>query len=242
MDISDQKGHTFEVNFPPFDGDKATYAWCYFVCGGSGSGKTFWVVDRIKTNLDGPTKDRRKFIYFSAEMSLDKTLAPLRDDDQYREHFVGVDISDSAVNDSQYNSAEEFFNAEVKMRIETAEPGTVCVADDAQDGAVGLQEPMRRMIQRLQRVGRHSRVSLIFLMHKIRSGLWTTQAFSSCRYIVLFPRSQKNKIRDFLEKEIGMLRRDAKRAVKDFGQTSRAMILRMHSPQAILSKKLIRLL
>lgn len=242
MDISDQKNQTFEVNFPPFEGDKATYGWCYFVCGGSGSGKTHWVLQRIKANLDGPAKHRRKFIYFSAELELDRTLAPVRDDEKYRDNFTGVDISDSSVNDSQYASAEEFFNAEVKTRIETAEPGTMIIADDAQDGALGLQEPMRRMIERLQRVGRHSRVGLMFLLHKIRSGLWTSQAMSSCRYIVLFPRSQKNKIRDFMEKELGMLRRDAKRAVKDFGQRSRAMVIRMHSPQALISEQLIRLL
>ena len=242
IDISDQQNENLEVNFPPFDGDKATYSWCYFVCGGSGSGKTRWCCDRILANLDGPKKDRRKFIYFSAELDMDKTLAPLRDNEKYRDWFTGVDISDKTVTDSQYSTAEEFFNAEVKMRIETAEPGTCVVADDAQDGALGLQEPMRKMIIRLQRVGRHSRVGLMFLLHKIKSGLWTSQAMSSCRYIVLFPRSQKCKIRDFMEKELGMLRRDAKRAVKDFGQRSRAMIIRMHAPQCLISEKLIRLL
>ena len=238
MDLMDSTA-TFEFQFPKGGN---TYPWCHFVCGSSGSGKTRWILDQLKNNLDGPKPDRRHMLWFSAELTIDQTIAPLRDNEKYNEWFTGVDISEHAIEDSQYNSPEDFFDKEVKLRIDTAPEGTLLIADDAQDGALGLQEPMRRMIERLQRVGRHSRVGLMFLLHKIRSGLWTSQAMSSCRYIVLFPRSQKNKIRDFMEKELGMLRRDAKRAVKDFGQRSRAMVIRMHSPQALISEQLIRLL
>ena len=52
MDISDDNKR-FTIDFPK-GGD--SYGWCCFVCGGSGSGKTHWVVDRIERNLKVPKR------------------------------------------------------------------------------------------------------------------------------------------------------------------------------------------
>ena len=110
------------------------------------------------------------------------------------------------------------------------------------DSHEGILEPLRKLIIKLQRVGRHWKCGLVYLVHKLKQGLWTSQSYSSARYIVTFPRSMKNKIHDLLETDLGMRRKDAMRSVQDFLQTARAMIIRLHCPQMLASKKLIRLL
>ena len=238
MDLMDSNG-TFEFQFPKGGN---TYPWAHFVCSGSGAGKTHWIMSQLKNNLDGPKSEKRHVLWFSAELSTDKTIAPLRDNEKYNEWFTGVDISEHAIEDSQYNSPEDFFDKEVKLRIDTAPEGTLLIADDAQDSHPVVADMMRRLMIKLMRVGRHRKVGLIYSLHKLASGAWSSQAYSSCQNIIVFPRSNKNKVRKFLEDEIGMTRKEARRAVKDFGQSGRAMIVRLHCPQLLMSEKLIRLL
>jgi hypothetical protein len=236
MDLSgtDQE---FIFNFPP---GGESYAWSTFVCGSSGSGKTHWVVELLKRNLDGPKKDKRNFYYISNELTIDKTLQPLRVD-KYREHFTGIDISEGAIKDSGL-TAMDYFSDKVKLLIDNAPKGSVVICDDAQDSDPDLAELMRREIIKLQRVGRHSGVGLIFLLHKLSSGLWSSQAYSSCKFIVTFPRSMKNRIRKLLEDELGIPKREAERHLFDFSQTDRALVMRMHAPCCFLNKKLLRLI
>ena len=236
MDLSGTND-TFDFRFPP-GGD--TYGWSTFVCGSSGAGKSRWCCDLIEKNILGPKKDRRNFIYISNEFHIDKTLAPLKKD-KYRDNFQGIDISEMSLTESG-KSPQDFFTTEVKVQIDAAPRGTICVCDDCPDAHPVVAELMRSMIIKLQRVGRHSGIGLMFLLHKLSSGLWSSQAYSSCRYIVVFPRSMKNKIRDLFEKEMGITRKEAKRHLHDFSQTGRAMICRMHAPSAFMNEKLIRLL
>ena len=238
MDISDTN-QQFTIDFPK-GGD--TYGWCTFVCGGSGSGKTYWVVQRILRNLLGPKKDRRTFIYCSAELTLDKTLAPLRDNKKFRDNFIGVDISEDAINEAHETTPEEFFANRVQMVVDTAPDGAILVADDPMDSEATVAELMRKLIIKTQRVGRHRKLGLMFILHKLKSGSWSSQAYSSCKYIVTFPRSQKNKIRDMLETDFGITRKEALRTVNDFAQTGRAMTIHLHAPNFIASDKLLRLI
>jgi hypothetical protein len=236
MDLSgtDQE---FTFKLPP-GGD--TYGFSHFCCGNSGAGKTHFCSRLCQTNMDGPKKDRRHFLYISNEYNIDKTLAPLKAD-RYRDLFTGVDISEGTIRDSQYDP-QAFFDNEIQLRVDTAPRGTMCIVDDAPDAHPIVADNIRRLITKLQRVGRHTGVGLIFLLHKLSSGLWSTQAYSSCKNIIVFPRSMKNKIRDLMEKEIGITRREAKRHLHDFSQTGRACVIRMHSPALLQNEKLIRLL
>ena len=236
MDLSGTN-QEFTFKFPP-GGD--TYGWSHFVCGSSGAGKTHFVMELIKDNLDGPKKDRRHFIYVSNEFNIDRTLTPLKVD-KYKEYFTGIDISENTIRESEMEPLD-FFENEVKIRIDTAPRGTIVVCDDCPDSHPLVAEAMRNLIIKLQRVGRHSGIGLIFLLHKLSSGLWSSQAYSSCKNIIVFPRSMKNKIRDLMEKEIGITRREAKRHLHDFAQTGRAMVIRMHAPALLQNSKLIRLL
>ena len=238
FDISDQPDMKLEVHFPK---GSDTYAWCEWISGGTGSGKSFYLQKKLLTMLDGPKADRRKVIYFSPEWNLDTTIAPLKAD-KYKEWVTGIDCSDDSIEQSQFNTPEEFFKNEIQTRAKYASRGTILCADDPLDFAEGLQEPMRRLITTLQRVGRHSGVSVIFILHRLRHGIWSQQAQSSCRYLTCFPRSNKNKIRDYLNKEIGLTLPESRRAISDFAQHARALTIRLHTPQCLISEKMVRLI
>jgi RecA-family ATPase len=191
--------------------------------------------------LKGPKKDRRHFIYCSAELNLDKTLSRVRDNEKYKDYFHGVDISESAIKDSDI-TPEEFFAQKVKMKVDTAPPGTILCCDDFRDSTSAVADKMRRLIDRTQRCGRHRKLGLIFILHRLRSGVFSNQAYSSCKYITVFPRSQKNKVRDLLENEYGFTKKEARRTVSDFAQTGRACWIHCHAPMYIANDNLLRLI
>ena len=236
MDLTGSK-QRFQVDYPP---GSETYPYCTLVVGGSGSGKTHHVMKRILSNLDGPAKDRRFFIYCSAEWTLDKTLNMLKQE-KYRSYYRGIDISEEAVRNFE-GTPSEFFEQQVKFFIDTAQPGSVLVCDDAMDTNPTVSELIRKLIIRTMRVGRHRALGVTYLLHKIRSGNWSSQAFSSCKYITVFPRSQKNRIRDLLETDFGLRRSQARQMVDDFSQTGRAMTIHMHSPNYVVNDKRLLLI
>ena len=237
MDISDSNA-TFETNFP--DGSD-TWPSNAIIAGATSSGKTYWAMDRVLRNLKGPKKNRRKFLWFSSEWNSDKTLKELKKD-KFQEYVKGTEISDSALKDSEHDSAIEFFKHEIEMRCDTAAPGTVFIFDDPVDAAEGLQAPIRHLINKSLRVSRHKQNGLMFILHRIRSGTWSTQGSNSCKYFVLFPRSQKGKCVQFLNFEMGLTLRESRRMVRDFAATARAMSVQLFAPNCLIGEKLIRLI
>ena len=236
MDISDQNS-TFEIRFPP---DKQ-WAASEIICGGSGSGKTHYTVQRIISNLTGKPNNRRKFYYFSAEWNSDLTLQKLKED-RFKEFVTGIDCGEEAVEMSEYENAEQFFINEVKLRVDNADKSSVICFDDPSDMSFGMTHLVRNLQNRLMRVGRHRGLGLMFLTHNLRGGSWTAQCSNSCRYFTLFPRSQSAKVRDFIHRDLGLMLGEARRAVKIFKQTGRVMRVRMHSPNAIIGDKFLMLL
>ena len=237
MDINDS-ANTFEINFPP---GADTWPSNTIIAGATSSGKTYHTKERILRNLNGPKKDRRRFLWFSSEWNTDKTLKELKKD-KYREYLRGTDISDSALNDSDHANAKEFFAYEVELACENAIPGTVFIFDDPVDSAEGLQAPIRHLINKSLRVSRHKQNGLIFILHRIRSGAWSVQGHNSCKFFTLFPRSQKGKCIQFLNQDMGLTLREARRMVADFGASGRAMTVQLFAPNLLIGDKLIRLI
>ena len=236
MDISDTSS-TFEIRFPP----KQEWAASEIVASGSGAGKTHYTVSRCLANLKLKPSERRHFYYFSAEWNLDTTLSKLKEE-KYKEWVTGVDCGDEAVSDSMYETPEQFFESEIKLRVDNAEKGSVIIFDDPQDMAGSIATLVRDLQNRLMRVGRHRSIGLMFLTHNIRGGAWTAQCSNSCRYITLFARSQSSKVRDFLNRDLGLTLKEARRAVKKFKQTGRVMRVRLHSPNCIIGDRFIMLI
>ena len=232
MNIEDQPGE-FVIPFPP----GKHFCGHQLVVGSTSAGKTHTVVQKILANLKGPKADRRNFVYFSAEWNRDKTLGPLRDK-KYAEFMDGVDCSEGALADSQWNSPEEFFLNEIKIRC--AQRDCVIVWDDAMD--MVCSDLIRPLINSMMRVARHQNISMIVLLHCIRSASWSSQSHQSCKYITLFPRSQKGKIRDFANQDLGLSLPESRDLVKDFSQLGRVMTISLHCPQVCIGPKLIRLI
>jgi hypothetical protein len=232
MNIEDQSGE-FVIPFPP----GTDFCGHELVVGSTNAGKTFLVVQKILANLKGPKADRRKFVYFSAEWNRDKTLEPLRNK-KFSEYVDGVDCSEDGFRNSQYSTPEEFFLNEIKIRC--AQRNCVLIWDDSQD--MCCPDLIRPLINSMMRVARHQNISLIVLLHSIRSAAWSSQSHQSCKYITLFPRSQKGKIRDYVNQDLGLTLPESRDLVKDFAQLGRVMTISLHCPQVCIGPKLIRLI
>ena len=236
MDISDTES-TFEIRFPP----NKEWAASEIVCAGSGAGKTHYTVSRCLANLKLKPSQRRHFYYFSAEWNLDTSLQELKQE-KFKEYVTGIDCGEEAVNESMYETAEEFFINEIKLRVDTAEPSSVIIFDDPQDMNGEIAHLVRDLQNRLMRVGRHRVLGLMFLTHNLRGGNWTAQCSNSCKWFTLFPKSQSAKIRDFLNRDLGLTLKEARRAVKIFKQTGRVMRVHLHAPNCIVGDQFIMLI
>ena len=234
MDISDTT-QNFVVDF---NKDAHEYSGHMLVCSGTGGGKTHFVVQMILRNLNGPKAQRRHFAILSAEWDRDKTLAEIKKD-KYRDFVHGIGISDNDLTDSEFTTREQFFES-IQMRISNMPRGSVVVGDDYMDSFAPLL--FKNFFNGMLRTARHDGLSLIMILHSIRSGSYSAQAYNSVKYLVLFPRSQKAKIINYLNKDIGLPMRECKDIVRRYSQTGRWFILNLHMPNFILNKKLIQLL
>ncbi len=222
-----------------FDKDNEKYSGHELLIGGTGSGKTTAVLMRILRNLSGPKSQRRQFLIFSAQWEMDKTLKPLRNM-KYEGNVTGVDCGEAAFKESIHETEEDFFLNEIKHKIDNASPGTVVVFDDARE-IVG-SNLVRHLIDKLLRVGRHFGLTLLVILHSLKSGVWSSQAYSSVKFLTTFPRSQKAKIIGFLNKDLGLPLPESRDHVFAFSQTGRTMTVRFHAPEMLIGPKLLRLL
>ena len=225
--------------FIPFPDGNDTWGEHAIYAGASGSGKTYDAISRILHNLNGPEKHRRRFTIVSNGWHKDKTLQPLKAE-KYRNYVHGIDVSQSSLENSEHDSPKQYFEKEVLPYVENASQGQICFFDDNMDSC--CPKELRHLINRAIRTFRHNDVGIQFVLHNIRSGIWSSTASSNCKYFVLFPRSQRGKVRDYLSDEMGCTLREAREHVHDFGASGRAMYCRLFSPQCLINKKMIRLL
>ena len=238
MDISDT-ADTFEINFNQ-EGKPLGFCGHTIVAGATSAGKTYSQRARVLRCLNSKKSNRRRVFGFSSEWDSDRTLAELKKD-KYSEYVTGKEISDDAVKDSNFTPAE-FFESEIEMVVNNAPPNSILVFDDPVDSAEEIQGKIRRLINKLLRVGRHKQLSVIFILHRIKSGTWSTQGSNSCKYFWLFPRSQKGACRDFLNTSLGLTLRESRRMVRDFSSFGRYMVAHLFHPNCLIGEKLIRLI
>ena len=148
-------------------------------------------------------------------------------------------MSDLTFDNGDWETPEQFYREIVLPRIEQLEKGNVLIVDDAEDTPIKTQ--LRHKINKMLRTCRHASIGVAYILHRIKSGLWTQQSSSSCKYYTLFPKSGKGKIIEFL-KDQGLTSSEARTIVNDYGDVdTRAMMVRLHAPQAFINKKLLRL-
>jgi hypothetical protein len=236
MDIGDSK-QFLRVDFPE---DSKEWSGLHITIGSSGSGKTYQTVDLIQENLRGPRSQRRQFVYASTELNKDKTLRDLMKD-KNSPWVQGIDMSHDAYKESDSNSPEEWFRATMLPILNTVPPGGHIVLDDPKDSDAAKW--LLRWQNTAFRTVRHKSVGLTSIQHSMRGGRWSSQAYSSVKFVHTFPRgSGKGKLVDYLSKDIGTTLKEAREYVNRFADNGRLMTIRMHSPAALIGPKGIVLL
>ena len=236
MDIGDS-AQFLRVDFPE---DIKEWSGLHITIGSSGSGKTYHTVDLIRANLRGPREQRRQFVYASTELSKDKTLQDLMKD-KYKPWLQGIDMSDAAFKESDAETPEQWFTNDMLPILSTVPKGGHIVLDDPKDCVAAAY--LLRWQNTAFRTLRHHGVGLTSIQHSMRGGRWSSQAYSSVKFVHTFPRgSGKGKLIDYLSKDIGMPLRDAREYVNRFSEQGRVITIRMHSPAALIGPKGIVLL
>ena len=204
------------------------------VCGSSASGKTFKMVEEITEALK--RKKKRTFVYVSPELQIDTTLRKLLNTKRWVKHFIGVDVSEAAFKESEKGTIDEWWDEEILPLLEKQPEGTLFILDDAPSAPVHKQ--LQRLLIKLLKTGRHKRWGVTSLQHNIRNGRWTTQAFSSVKHVVLFPRAGgKGKVVNYLHETFGVGLRQAHDLVNLFSESGRALTIDTWSPTVMWGPK-----
>ena len=156
-------------------------------------------------------------------------------------HWVeGIDCGEQAFRQSAHDTEEAFFREEIERRVWGSLPGTVVVFDDARE--IVAAHLVRHLIDKILRVGRHSALSCFSILHNLKSGSWSTQAYSSCKYLTVFPRTGRAKLVQFLNKDLGIPLARSRDHVYRFAQAGRRLTVSFHAPECLIGEKLLRLL
>ena len=238
MDLRDMKGKAkFEVNYAPKKDD-----WSFgtaFCAGSSGSGKTWWVTELILRHWKTASPQQRRHVYYlSPELHEDTTLRRISDVRKYEDWFHGIDVSIDAF-EASGQTADDFFKQVVFDQVHH-QRNAIIVCDDYQDS--GIPSQLRKYTDRLLRTGRHKGISCITLQHNLRNSAFSRQSVASCKHIVLFPRSQRGKVMNFLKDSVGLSLRQSKELTTLMAASGRAAVLRMHAPMMLIAEQYIKVL
>ena len=236
MDLGDSSQY-LRVDFPL---DNSTWTGLHVTIGSSGSGKTFHTMDMMLRNLNGPKRNRRQICYASTELYKDKTLKKLMGD-KYAGYVTGIDLSDDAFEESEHNSIDEWYHRSILPKLRSVPEGGHIVLDDPKDS------PAANFLLKWQntayRTLRHKNIGLTSIQHSMRGGRWSSQAYSSVKYVHTFPRGGgKGKLTDYLSKDIGIPLKKAREYVDRFAENGRVLSVRMHNPSCLIGPKGIILL
>jgi len=204
------------------------------IIGSSNSGKTYKILSEIEEALRRPKK--RKFVYVSPELNVDTTLKKILNNKRWINYFQGVDVSDDAFKESEKGSPDEWWNDTIKPILFEQNPGTCIVLDDAPDSPI--HKYLQKFLIKYLRTGRHKKIGVSSIQHNVRGGKWTSQSFSSVKFVSLFVRgSGKGKMVEFLYETLGVGRKKARILVDIFGESGRSMTIHQWSPTIIFGDK-----
>ncbi len=239
MFIGDDSEARFEINVPR---DREAWPGTMTCVASSGGGKTYFVVQMLLRYLRSvPIHQRRPIIWLSPELTIDKTLKPIRDNHKYDLWFHGVDISEQNLR-KKGSDAASFFQKEIVEKIESIGDGAIIVYDDFPDGSRSLYPLLERHYNSQLRVARHKNQGIISLIHTYAHGKASSQALQSNKTVVFYPRSQQSRCVQFLRDYLQLQTQNAKDIVRRFAKLDRWMAVQMHSPVCIYNGKYLVLL
>jgi hypothetical protein len=204
------------------------------IIGSSGVGKTHKIVSEITEALKRSKK--RKFIYVSPELQVDSTLKKLINTKRWSNFFEGIDVSDEAYQEWKTENGggdpDGWWTDVIFPVLDNLEKGVFVVLDDAPDSVV--HRHLQKWLIKYLRTGRHKQVGVGSLQHLVRGRKWTSQSFSSVKWVVLFPRGGgKGKQVEWLYENLGVGRKRARALVDIFGSGGRWMMIHQWSPSVI---------
>lgn len=234
-DVSDER---FELNFPK---KKTEWPGTMTCVGSSGSGKTHFVVQMILRYWRSvEVHSRRPVIWISPELTLDKTLKPLRDNHAFDMWFNGIDVSEKAVR--EHGGTGGYFKSVIHDKLESISEDAIVVFDDFPDAARNLYADLERLYNSMLRVARHRNMGVISLIHTYASGKASSQALQSNKYVIFYPRSQQSRCIQFLRDYLQIKGNESREMVQRFAKLDRWMAIQMHSPVCIFNSKYLVLL
>ena len=239
MFIGDDKESRFEMNFPRA---RETWPGTMTCIASSGGGKTRFVVDMLLRYLKSvEPHNRRAIIWLSPELTIDKSLKPLRDNHKWDLWFHGVDISEQELKKKGMD-APSFFQKEIVEKLDGMGEDAIVVFDDFPDGARTLYPYLERQYNSMLRTARHRNMGVISLIHTYAHGKASTQALQSCKSVIFWPRSQQSRCIQFLRDYLSVQTHEAKDLVRRFARLDRWMCIQMHSPVCIYCSSYLVLL
>ena len=177
-----------------FPDDPKVWPTTQIIIGSSGVGKTYKLVKEITESLQ--RRRKRKFVYLSPELNEDTTLKKLVQSKRFRKHFEGIDIGDDAFDDWKTShegagTPEEWWKDEVLPALNQQPVGTFVALDDSPDSV--LAPFIRPWLVKMLRTGRHKKIGVGSIQHNVRGGRWTSQSYSSVKWVNLFPRGGRQR-------------------------------------------------
>ena len=235
----DLRGTNKEIEWR-FPEDHKAWPTTQIIIGSSGVGKTHKIVQEILEAMKRKRK-KRKFLYVSPELTEDATLKKVLNNKRYEKYFSGLDISDDAFEEwrterDNTGTVEDWWEQEIHKTLKEVEPSTFVVLDDAPDS------PVHRMIRpwlvKMLRTGRHKKIGVGSIQHNIRGGRWTSQSYSSVKWVTLFPRGGGKGLQvEFLAEQHGVPRKKARELIEIFGEGGRWMMIHQWSPPVLFGPK-----
>ena len=215
-----------------------TWPETQIIIGSSGVGKTYKIVTEIIEALKRGNK--RKFVYVSPELNVDTTLKKLMNTKRWQNYFEGIDVSDEAFEEWQAENGgggpDEWWGSVISPVLDHLEKGIFVVLDDAPDSVV--HRHLQKWLIKYLRTGRHKGVGVGSIQHLVRNRNWTTQSFSSVKFVVLYPRGGgKGKQVEWLYENLGVGRKQARAYVDIFGAEARWMMIHQWSPSVVFGPK-----
>ena len=232
----DLRGTDHEISWR-FPKDVKAWPTTAIVLGSSGTGKTFQVLKWVEEAMK--RRKKRKFVYVSPELTTDATLKKLLNNRRFEKYFEGVDVSDEAFEQFQMENSGgtvDMWWSQIKPLLYNAAPGTCVVLDDAPDSPIAhyLQVYLTKWL----RTGRHKKQGVVSIQHKIRGSKWTSQSFSSVKWIWLGVRGGgKGNLISWLYEQLGIPMRRARDLVELFSETGRFMCCHQWSPALLFNEK-----
>ena len=238
MVLSD--GQYLRVDYP----EKKEWSGMWLTVASTGAGKTWNEVSKAIAMLQGPITQRRQIVYVSTELDDDVTLKKLMAK-RFDKWVTGVDTSDKGFEEwskEEHNSGsvQEWFDQTILPPIENAPKSTHVIIDDPKDSIANKQ--ILKLLNKALRTYRHKGIGVTSLQHAIRGRGDTSQSYSSVFGVTLFPSGGgKGKLQAFLADDVGLGIKRSREVVKLFANTGRKLIVRCHTPTALIGDRVILL-